>query len=308
MSFTASSVVRGFRLTFPDCSASDALSILNEVDEEIQANLPLRLDDHYLTMVSNTCYYAIPDTITRIEAAELLYPNRARTPLTASSEGRLEFENGGWRGMFGLPQMFTSTSDTGGPSVGLFPTPNSNYSNFVITNATNATPIVITTSTAHGLTDSQQVVIQNVLGNTNANGFYYAKVTGYSTTTFALYSDAALTTAVAGSGAYTSGGVLGTATRPIVALRVNRRQTITVSPDTTFAFGPAIKRLYENGMRFIWATKQYPEQVGLWKSAFDEAMIEQTRILQGKSVDSPVSIRTFRQNQSWRRGRTYERY
>lgn len=86
-----------------------------------------------------------------------------------------------------------------------------NFSNFTVTAlsvtaATNATPIVVTTGASHNLSDGNQVVISGVVGNTAANGTFYVKVTGFSVTTFALYSDSGLTNAVAGSGARTSGG------------------------------------------------------------------------------------------------------
>lgn len=75
-----------------------------------------------------------------------------------------------------------------------------------VSGATNATPIVITTASAHGLVDGQMVTVASVGGNTAANGTFFAKVTGYSTTTFGLYSDPTLLSQVAGNGAYTSGG------------------------------------------------------------------------------------------------------
>ena len=77
-----------------------------------------------------------------------------------------------------------------------------------VTGATNASPIVIT-STAHGLSSGDIVTIASVGGNTAANStnaipvFYITKL---SNDTFSLYSDSARTVAVAGSGAYTSGG------------------------------------------------------------------------------------------------------
>ena len=75
-----------------------------------------------------------------------------------------------------------------------------------VSGATNATPIVITTSAAHNLFDGMLVTIASVGGNTAANGSYYVDV--LTSTTFALYSDSALTTPVAGNGAYTSGGTV----------------------------------------------------------------------------------------------------
>jgi len=68
-----------------------------------------------------------------------------------------------------------------------------------ITNATNATPIVVTTAVAHNLATGDQVVIGSVGGNTNANGTWIATVTG--ATTLFLYGSA-------GNGAYTTGGTL----------------------------------------------------------------------------------------------------
>ena len=79
-------------------------------------------------------------------------------------------------------------------------------SNSYVMGATNASPIVITAGSAHGLHDGQKVLVTGVTGNTSANGTFYAKVTGYSSTTFALYSNVALTTPVAGNAAYKAGG------------------------------------------------------------------------------------------------------
>ena len=73
---------------------------------------------------------------------------------------------------------------------------------YTVTGATNATPIVITTSEAHGLVTGRTVLIQGVGGNTAANAVH--KITVASTTTFSLQTPAGSN--VAGSGAYTSGG------------------------------------------------------------------------------------------------------
>lgn len=66
-----------------------------------------------------------------------------------------------------------------------------------VTNATNATPIVITTSANHGLNTGDGIRIASVLGNTAANGDWV--VTAISATTFSLNTSV-------GNGAYTSGG------------------------------------------------------------------------------------------------------
>jgi len=84
--------------------------------------------------------------------------------------------------------------------------------------ATQDNPVVISTSSAHGFYEGQPVTIAGVAGMTELNGNeYYANVT--STLDFSLYSDAALTTTVNGTGftAYISGG---TATGGAVAAEI----------------------------------------------------------------------------------------
>lgn len=66
-----------------------------------------------------------------------------------------------------------------------------------ISGATNANPIVVTTPVAHGLSTGTTVSISGVLGNLAANGTF--TVTNLTSTTFSI--------PIAGSGAYTSGGI-----------------------------------------------------------------------------------------------------
>lgn len=67
-----------------------------------------------------------------------------------------------------------------------------------ISGATNATPVVYTTTAAHGYTTGQVVNTKYILGNTGANAF--GAVTVLSATTFSIAGSV-------GSGAYTSGGI-----------------------------------------------------------------------------------------------------
>lgn len=68
--------------------------------------------------------------------------------------------------------------------------------NGTITNATNASPIVITSST-HGLTTGAYITIASVAGNTAANGTF--TITRVDNNTFSLDGST-------GNGSYTSGG------------------------------------------------------------------------------------------------------
>lgn len=67
----------------------------------------------------------------------------------------------------------------------------------VVNGATNASPIVISTTAAHGVTTGQPVTITGVGGNTNANGTFLATLV--SSTSFSLDGST-------GNAAYTSGG------------------------------------------------------------------------------------------------------
>ena len=76
-----------------------------------------------------------------------------------------------------------------------------------ISNITQASPGVVTTTTDHNLSENQGITITDVLGMTEVNGNkYYADV--ITTNTFALYSDPSLSTPVDTSAftAYTSAG------------------------------------------------------------------------------------------------------
>jgi fibronectin type III domain protein len=66
-----------------------------------------------------------------------------------------------------------------------------------VTAATNASPIVITTSTAHGFQTGQRLQMSGITGNTAANGFFY--ITVINSTQFSLNNSAS-------NGVYASGG------------------------------------------------------------------------------------------------------
>jgi hypothetical protein len=74
----------------------------------------------------------------------------------------------------------------------------------VITGTSNATPDVITASAAHGLLVGQNITIQGVLGDLAVNGSFYVLTTP-STTTLTISATPG-GAAIAGTGAYTSGG------------------------------------------------------------------------------------------------------
>lgn len=77
-----------------------------------------------------------------------------------------------------------------------------------ITNATNANPIVLTTTLPHGLVNGDTVTISLVTGNTAANGVQV--VTVIDANDFSI--------PVAGNGSYVSGGVFSTANGAAIPL------------------------------------------------------------------------------------------
>jgi hypothetical protein len=87
-----------------------------------------------------------------------------------------------------------------------------------VSSATNANPIVVTTSAPHGLITGSLVTIAAVGGNTNANGTF--RVTKLSSTTFSIPK--------AGNSAYTSGGTV----QPLGAWS-SSTGTAAITPDGT---------------------------------------------------------------------------
>jgi autotransporter-associated beta strand protein len=77
-----------------------------------------------------------------------------------------------------------------------------------IASASNTAPVVITTTSTAGLTNGDQVTIENVQGNSAANGTFYVEL--LSPNSFELFQDAGLTTPVDGTAAGTDVASTGT--------------------------------------------------------------------------------------------------
>jgi hypothetical protein len=109
----------------------------------------------------------------------------------------LKAETGMVNGEIAIVQGYYAAGDGGG---GIFYFDSAVPTSAQIRSASNTNPITITTSDKHGIPNHSSVYIDGVGGNTNANGRFTAY--NVTDTTFQLYG-------VAGSGAYTSGGVIG---------------------------------------------------------------------------------------------------
>lgn len=108
--------------------------------------------------------------------------------ISATKAGTLSTALG--RGLQGLLANMNGTAVTEGTLLA------NHLGNGSISGATNAFPIVLTTSVAHGLTTGETLTIASVGGNTNANGTW--TVTVLTTTTFSIPT--------VGNATYTSGG------------------------------------------------------------------------------------------------------
>lgn len=101
-----------------------------------------------------------------------------------------------------------------------------NQPTHTITNATNASPIVITTSASHGLANGEQVAIDGIVGNTAPNGLVW-EVANVTATTFELVGST-------GNGAYTSGGTVYEVTGATRATSIGTQDTVPIkSGDAT---------------------------------------------------------------------------
>lgn len=112
-----------------------------------------------------------------------------------------------------------------------------------ISSATVANPVVIQTSAAHGFTEGIPVTISDIAGMTQLNGNeYFMDI--LTSTTFALYTDEALTASLDGTGfsAYTSGGV---------ATAEYQTTNLSQMGDTLLTSPSVGKVLYHNGAKWI---------------------------------------------------------
>lgn len=300
MSIAASAIVAEVRLTYPDLDGTtEAYIHFNEVDKIIKRVFRHQQDDVNLALTANSRVVDLDEGVIwvkkcRYVAAPNPTPNSGAEPgvrLEDTNEDELDTADEDYELLeSGTPERFFQTHDEDEGQLGLDRPPEN--STLVVTGATNASPIVITTGT-HGLSDGDRVDIIDVAGNTAANGQWYAKVTGYSTTTFALYSDSDLSTAVAGNGAYTSGGIVSCEDSPYLKCKAVTHTAITSS--TTMPLTPFLRSLYTEGIKRRWAEIKHPKDIGLYKATWDDKIAEQDQLTFKRAGRKERRIRTVKQ-------------
>lgn len=285
MSTTAGNLVDDFQATSVGKGVPDATAFLrlNEVDILVQRVLRTRKERQNLRLVAGTRQISLGEDVIWIERARYLTGPATETapssgtPLVEDTIDERDVMSPGWTGDgYGAPGKYAQNynSTTGVMDLDLAPSDGT----LQVSGATNATPIVITSSGDHGLADGDRVEQRDVGGNTAANGSFYAKVTGYSDTTYALYSDEDLTTPVAGNGAYTSGGLILCAGSPMIEIDVVFHDDLVEA--TVMPLTPWLRSLYVEGMCWLHAERR--RKLSLAKEhrlAFENMLNEQDNII-----------------------------
>jgi hypothetical protein len=228
MATLAITAITRARVAFPEMGTSIALDLLNDAHAEFLARYPLRQDVLTVPVTANTQEYLLTDTAIQVEAAYYYQDAVNVRQLDVVSQHEHDQMHPGWRvDAAGDIQGYYLAGDTSSGVIGFYPKPND--TTIAITGASSTiqpNPIVVTTASPHGLSNGAPVYIVDVVGNVFANGRHFAKVLGYTSTTFALYSNSGLTLAVSGSPAYVSGGYLIAVGSPAVQMFIRRNQVL----------------------------------------------------------------------------------
>lgn len=262
MAFTAANAIERARITFPEMDAPTALLLLNDEWAELCNRYPLRDDELWQALTEDDREQALTENAVQVQKACFYTDAINFHPLSICNEQEKDRMDPSWRDRTsGTPSSYYLGSeisgDTGILTIGYDALPN--QTTLAVSGATNATPIVLTTTTAHGLEDGMAVRPFNVGGNTAANVLGYAMVTGYSTTTFALYSDSDLTLPVAGNGAYTSGGHVAAPSSPAVRLFIRRNSTWDATDNLPNMFPNT--DVFTEAICLRWAKRVHPADI-----------------------------------------------
>lgn len=297
---TATEIFENFGMTFKGVPTAIKEALLNDVDLQIVRAFGNRKKTINVRFADGAGLAVLAYGALFIESARWV-DRPASTPgdlggwlLVETSTDEEDTSGWDWRAHPpGTPAKFMQTHSLTDGQVQIDPP--TDKATLILTAATNASPIVCTSSDVHGLSDSQRVDVREGLVNTNANGDHYAKVTGYSTTTFALYSDAALTVPVAGNGAYTaSSGFISCPNSPYLQLFVRWHETL--DDQSNMPEAPFYRRLYSNGMKFLYATDVDDDaKIAKYKALFEDVIAEQLKLTQQRSGRKPARMRVITQ-------------
>lgn len=274
MSFTVTQQVDDFLKRYRDLSRAGVVALVQEVFDDESRRLRLSNDSEDFALVANQRAYPFDTTkatVIRAWDAALVYDSVDPSPIEKVSVRRFETGQQVPRVMgSGTPfSIYQEMSSGAAKQVALYPPPAT--STLVVSAASNASPIVVTTTSVHGLSDGSAVYIQDVQGNTAANGSFYARASSPygSTTTFSLYSDSAFASPVVGNGAWTSGGLVAIPTSPFMRVWVTRRIVLGEASNTTSLPDSILSLDYLSAGAWLkHASRRHkgdvPELTGLW--------------------------------------------
>lgn len=296
MAAIASSAIRAlFGRVYKGVDDTHAYVLMSEVDKILVRHFGFRKKEIWVPVTEDSGVVSLDAQVAWVETARYVtapHGTPGRVSGNRLEDTSISEENatmGDWRkNSPGVPQAFMQTHGLTGGKLE-FDRP-AKYSTLIITAATTATPIVATTDVAHGLADGDRVDIHEGLVMTAINGNYYAKVTGYSTTTFALYEDEDLTTPIAGSGVYTASSALVVCENsPALQLFTHWHEPQTSGtslPDTMI-----LKQLYVDGMCWLHAKHADREAAPQFKELFEDTIAEQLPLTNGRAGSKSPRIK-----------------
>lgn len=295
MPYTAQDHIDSFLDTYRGCSPTLALKWLNEVDEKVLAAIPLRKSRVSLPMLEGVFEYGYDETILKIWNLQYYENAFMSGVLKPTNTDKLDIDVPTWQmHANGTVWEWYIQSDMDGGQFGVSPPPD--VSTLLVTGATVASPCVLTVNRAHGFTDGARVRPSEILGTTTANGLFYAK--SLTATTFAIYSDEALTLPVAGVGVYTGGGIVAGPGSPKFVLECSQRRVLTAV--STMPSNNTIKELYSDGMAARWAKIKDPANYEARLKWFNDSLAEQWNGRIHTQGQAQVEITMFRQRKDFR--------
>lgn len=299
---TVASIVDDFRKAYPGCTQGDAVTLLNYVVEDVLNTVPLTQSQRNYGVTEGIVQYDIDELIVKIQAAIYFTGPTSYSAVSQWGDDQLDVTLGyEWREWTeGTPQViFTGGTLTQG-QFGISPPPSNTTLNVV--NATNATPIVITTDTAHNLSSGDSVNIADVGGNTAANNpltpgsIFYADVV--DTFNFSLYYDSDFTDPVIGNGGYTSGGTVLTDSSPRVTLWCTER--VVYGYGDSLSAVPMDRTVIRLGMCFQYSQELDPAKTAMWEALYIKALANQDLISMKRAAKVLPQVQLINQRTNWR--------
>lgn len=291
---TVADVFADFSLSYQGVLDDLKITLFNRVDIEIIRAFGFKKRQLNIPLVAGENAYPLDARAVWIEKARYVDQPNGDTQglggwmLQETNVDELDTEPMDWRASPNqTPCIAMMTADAAGISQIAFESP-SIASTLLVTGATFATPVVITSSAPHNLSNSNRADIVDVLGNTAANGHWYAQV--IDAYNFALFQDSSLTIPVIGNALWDNGGLISCAGSPYLQVFTRWHDELTIDDDMPDA--PVYVDLWANGMRYYYAWKRVLQDVPAYEKSYLQVIQKQMEITQKRGGRKPFRIRT----------------